>query len=89
MKTYNYNKLKGRIREIFGTQEKYAESLGISVTSINYKLNCKVPFTQDEISKSIEILNILPNEIQDIFFNSKVENNSTNVLDKNQLKDST
>lgn len=77
MRPYNYNKLRGKIREIFGTQEKYAEELGISVTSINYKLNNKVPFTQDEITKSIKILNINSMEVQDIFFTLEIENNST------------
>lgn len=76
-KKYNYNKLKGMIKEYFGTQEKFGEELGLSSVSINYKLNNRVPFTQDEISESIKLLNISPEDIQCIFFNQNVENIST------------
>lgn len=69
---YDYSKLKGKIREVFVTQEKYAEKLGISTTSINNKLNCKTYFTQSEISKSIELLKIKNDEIQLYFFTEKV-----------------
>lgn len=77
MKNYNYNKLKGRIKEICGTQGTYAKLVGLSDTSINNKLNNKVQFTQDEIYNSLTILNISPNEIVHIFFTKEVEDNST------------
>ena len=73
MREYDYSKLNGRIKEIFGTQDNYAKKLGISVASVNYKLNNKVAFTQDEIYKSIHCLNIKNEEIQEIFFTKKVE----------------
>lgn len=70
---YNYNKLKGRIKEFFGTQELFAESIGLSATSINNKLNNKTPWTQEEIYLSITRLHIEPIEIQEIFFTKIVE----------------
>jgi len=70
---YNYDKLKGRIKEIFGTQEEYAESIGLSATSVNYKLNNKVYYTQNEIYNSIKVLKIPNSEIQEYFFTQKVE----------------
>ena len=70
---YDYSKLKGRIREYFGTQDSFAESLDLSSTSMNSKLNGKVRFTQDEIYYSIQRLNIKPDELMDIFFREKVE----------------
>lgn len=69
---YNYNKLKGRIKEFFGTQELFAESINLSTTSVNNKLNNKTPWTQDEIYSSILKLHINPNEIQEIFFTKEV-----------------
>ena len=73
--SYNYSKLKGKIKEVLDTQEKYAEMLNLSTTSINNKLNNKTPFSQDEIAKSIKLLNIDPLEVQQYFFTQKVEKN--------------
>lgn len=72
---YDYSKLKGRIKEYFETQENFADSLDLSTTSINNKLNEKrnENFTQDEIFYSIQRLNIKPEELIDIFFKEKVE----------------
>ena len=39
LKKYNYNKLKGKIRECFPTQTEFAQKLGISNTSLSNKLN--------------------------------------------------
>ena len=73
---YSYDKLKGRIKEILDTQDRYAEEIGISVTSVNYKLNNKSFFTQNEIYNSIKVLKIPANEIQEYFFTQEVEKNS-------------
>ncbi|MBQ7030795.1 MAG: DUF739 family protein [Bacilli bacterium] len=72
---YDYNKLKGRIREYYGTQENFAASINISTTSLNNKLNDKKKnnFTQDEIFYSILRLNIQPYEVAEIFFKEKVQ----------------
>ena len=70
---FDYSKLKGKIREVFGTQENFANVIGCSATSINYKLNNKSKFTQDEISKSVSALKISPEEISIYFFTEKVE----------------
>jgi len=77
MTTFNYDKLKGRIREVLGTQDKFADCLSISTTSVNNKLNNKVFFNQDEICKAIKYLKIKPEEIKEIFFTTTVEYNST------------
>lgn len=65
---YNYNKLRGRIREMYGTQEKFAEAVQISKTSISNKLNNITDFSQSEILKSAELLNIKTEEIGEYFF---------------------
>ena len=70
---YNYSKLKGKIREVCVTQEKFAKELERTDTTINNKLNNKSFFTQDEIAKAVEVLGILPEEIHEYFFNQKVE----------------
>ena len=38
---YTYNKLRGRIIEKYGTQEKFARELGVSKNSLSLKMNGK------------------------------------------------
>lgn len=65
---YNYDKLKGRIREMFGTQEKFADAINISATTLNYRLNNRTPWSQNDIFNSIIVLKIKKDEIQEYFF---------------------
>lgn len=68
---YNYDKLRGKIKEIVGSESKYAELLGLSNASISAKLNSLVPFSITEIDKSVTILNIPTNEIYKYFFSKE------------------
>lgn len=68
MPVYNYNKLRGLIREHFGSLDNYADYIGISSTSLHDRLNSRLPFKQDEIEKSITGLKINPKDIDVIFF---------------------
>ena len=77
MKKYNYNKLKGKIRECFPTQTEFAQKLGISNTSLSNKLNNKTVFDQDEIEESIKIFNLNEKETSDYFFTLEVDKKST------------
>lgn len=70
---YNYNKLRGKIREVFGTQEKFAVSIGISVPALSQRLTNKTKFTQDEILKSCDSLGIDSVDIADYFFTHEVQ----------------
>lgn len=71
---FDYNKLRGRIREICGTQDVFAKALGISKTTLSQKINNHVEFTQKEIEFSVDILKIDKSDITDYFFNVKVQN---------------
>ena len=42
--SYTYNKLRGRIIEMYGTQGKFAEKLGISKNSVSKKWTVKQSF---------------------------------------------
>lgn len=68
IKEFDYSKLKGRIREICGTNTVFAERLGCSLNTLSAKLNNKNEFTQSDIIKSTRILNINVNDISDYFF---------------------
>lgn len=63
-----YNKLRGRIKEICGTNERFAELMGISNATISAKLNNKSEFSHSEIYKATEILKLNRSEIPQYFF---------------------
>lgn len=65
---YDYRKLAGRIKEICGTQDNFADEMGMDRSTINQKLNNKSPFKQPEIDKACDILHIEALEIPVYFF---------------------
>lgn len=66
---YNYSKLLGRIVEICGTQSKFADAMQLSDRTVSLKLNGKVSWKQEEISRACDTLRIPPKEIPEYFFN--------------------
>ena len=66
--SFEYNKLRGRIREKFTTQEEFAAALGMSTVTLSSKLNGHTFFTQPQIKRACELLQINPNEVSDYFF---------------------
>lgn len=69
---FDYSKLRGRIKEIFGTQDNFADSLNIGRVSLSQRLTGKLEFSQEEIMKSCELLKFDPAEIPSYFFTPKV-----------------
>ena len=65
---WNYAKLRGRIKEIFGTQEAFAKAIGISSVSLSQRLNNVLEFTQEEIFNSCEVLKIPLTDMMSYFF---------------------
>lgn len=65
---YTYDKLRGRIIEKYGSQEKFAEVIGISSNSMSKKMNGKIGFSQKDIVKWSELLDIDKAEISSYFF---------------------
>lgn len=70
---YNYRKLLGRITEKYGTQAKFSVAMGLSERSISLKLNQKVGWKQDEISKAANLLDISLDQISAYFFAVEVQ----------------
>jgi transcriptional regulator with XRE-family HTH domain len=54
----NVNKLKAKIVENDLTQDEVAKRMGISVQSLNAKLNKRTILTLDEVVSLVKILNI-------------------------------
>ena len=72
---FDYRKLKGKIKEIFDTQDAFAKALGISNVTISLKLNNKAEFSQKEIDKASDLLKIKKEEIPVYFFTKKSPRN--------------
>lgn len=70
---FDYGKLKGRIKEYYDTQRCFAKALGVSERTLSLKLNNKIFFSQDEIRKCSELLNIETDKILIYFFKEKVQ----------------
>lgn len=74
---YDYRKLRGRIREKFGTQAEFSRNIGLSEVSVSNKLNNVVDWGQDEMSSAIVALDIPFSDIHSYFFTHQVEKNLT------------
>lgn len=67
---FNYNKLRGRIIEKFGSIKAFAEACNLSMTTMSRKLNGKTTISPDDIVEwsRPEFLDIQPNEYHEYFF---------------------
>lgn len=70
---YDYSRLDGRIVQMFGTQRNFAKAIGLSERSLSLKRSGIRPWTQPQIEKACNILNIADNEIHSYFFTIKVQ----------------
>lgn len=69
---WEYNMLRGKIREVCETQDNFADKLGIGRVSLSQRLNNKLEFSQGEMFKACEILGIPLKELSAYFFTPKV-----------------
>lgn len=68
----SFDKLKGKMVEAHVSQARLSEKLGITVQSLNAKLNGRTQFTLEEAVKITEFLNL--QDPIDIFFDPSVTN---------------
>ena len=68
---FNYEKLRGRIREKMRSDTVFAKRLGISKTSLSLRLNNQIHFSQRDIYRSMRILQISPGELGVYFFDKE------------------
>lgn len=69
----SYAKLRGKIKEVFGTIEAFAAAMNRDVSTISMKLNNKAAWKREDIEKACEILGIPIEEVHLYFFTQKVE----------------
>lgn len=76
---FDYRKLRGRIKEIYSTQNSFAVDMNIGIGSLSAKLNNHVDFSQREIVVACILLNIAPEDINDYFFCVKSSETRTDL----------
>ena len=71
--TLNYEKLLDRMYHYRQNQTTLAEAIGISRASMNAKINSQRAFTQKEIIRICELIDIPHSKIGEYFFIKKLE----------------
>ena len=69
---FDYSKLRGRIKEMYGSEGAFAAQVGMSTVSLSSKFNGKSRFTQDNIKACAKALNLKGDEIGIYFFTDKL-----------------
>lgn len=64
----SYAKLRGKIREVFGTQGAFAAAMGIDAATISGKLNDKSDWSRKEMELACVLLGIPLDELPQYFF---------------------
>ena len=68
----SYAKLRGKIREVFGTETAFAAAIGMNPASLSAKLGNKSPWKREEIEKACGLLKIPIEEVHLYFFDAKL-----------------
>lgn len=68
----DYRKLKGKVVEVYGTQEAFANAMDMSVAAVSQRLRGAVDWKTPEIVKACELLKIELSEAWRYFFKEKV-----------------
>ena len=71
---FDYNKLRGRIVEKYGSQIEFAKAMDWSENTLSKKMNGKVPWKQTDICTAISLLGLSESNVQEYFFTLKVQN---------------
>ena len=64
----NYTQLVGAIYYKYGSKSKFADKMRVSRPTLDKKLSGESQWTQAEISRACELLDIEKNKIPDYFF---------------------
>lgn len=81
---FDFNKVRGKIKEVFGTQTLFANAMGINDATLSNKLNNNVEFSSKEIVKACNLLNIKDEEIKEYFFTLCVQKAEQNYNERGE-----
>ncbi len=66
---YNYDKLKGAIKEKFNTQRAFAAAMSMTEPTLCKKLRNESEWTQEEMLRAVQLLGLNLSDIPLYFFN--------------------
>lgn len=69
---YDYSKLRGRIIEKYGSCAAFAKDFPMSERTLSLKMSSKRSWSQKQIARACELLEIEQNEMPEYFFKKKV-----------------
>lgn len=69
---FDFDKLRGKIKEFFGSETAFAKEMHLSRSTISQKLNNVWDFSASEIVTACDLLHISYEEIPTYFFKIKV-----------------
>ena len=75
---FDFSKLRGRIKEIYGTQTAFAVAMLMNEATLSNKLNNNVEFSPKEIIRACVLLSIELKDVNIYFFTLKVQKNEHN-----------
>lgn len=75
---YDYSIIRGKIREVFGNEQNFANAMGIAQNTLINKFN-KDGFKQSEMDKACFLLGTGPGSIRLYFFTHKVGKSPTKL----------
>ena len=64
----SYSKLRGRIRECYGTQADFANALNMNEATLSHKLNARTEWSRAEVEKVCRLLEIPIKQVGEYFF---------------------
>lgn len=70
---FDFSKLRGRIKEVYGTQTSFATAMLMNEATLSNKLNNNVEFSPKEIIRACMLLCIKLDDIKAYFFTLKVQ----------------
>lgn len=68
----SYNKLRGKIKEVFGPQDSFASALGMNPSTLSAKLTGKTDWNRREVELACQVLGIPMEEMHLYFFSPTV-----------------
>lgn len=69
---FDFRKLRGRIKELFGSEKAFAEAMEMAPSNLSARLNGKIQWGAVEIKRASDLLKIPDGEVVAYFFTPEV-----------------
>jgi transcriptional regulator with XRE-family HTH domain len=79
---FNYSKLRGRIKEICGTEQEFARRIKIGRVSLSKRLNNEIDFSRKEMLAAAKVLEFDYGDLTAYFFTEEVQKHEHHAADQ-------